>query len=51
MMKCQGLVVFTGGPPRDFGSAFDSAGPLLIGVVFFPSSPFMGVILFPSPVR
>ena len=26
-------------------------GPLFVGVVFFPSSPFMGVVLFPSPVR
>ena len=50
-MKCQGLVVFVGGPPGDSGSAFDYAGPLLVGVVFFPSSSFMGVMLFPSPVR
>ena len=49
--KRQGLVVFTGGPPGDPRMAFGSDGPLLIGVVFFPSSPFMGVVLFPSPVR
>ena len=38
VMKCQGLVVFAGGPPRDPGLAFGSDGPLLIRVVFFPSS-------------
>ena len=48
MMKRQGLVVFSGGPPRDFGPAFGSDGPLPVGVVFFPSFPFMGVMLFPS---
>ena len=47
MMKRQGLVVFAGDPPRDSGLAF---GPLPIGVMFFPSFPFVGVILFPSPV-
>ena len=48
MMKRQGLVVFSGGPPRDSGVAFGSNGPLPVGVVFFPSFPFMGVMLFPS---
>ena len=51
MMKRHGLAVFTGGLPGDPGMAFGSDGPLLVGVVFFPSSPFMGVMLFPSPVR
>ena len=51
VMKRQGLVVFAGGPPRDPGPAFGSDGPLHVGVVFFPSSPFMGVMLFPNPVR
>ena len=51
VMKRQGLVVFAGGPPGDPGLAFGSDGPLLIGVVFFPSSPFMGVMLFPSSVQ
>ena len=50
-MKSQGLVVFAGGPPGDLGMAFGSNGPLLVGVMFFPSSPFMGVMLFPSSVR
>ena len=51
MTKRQGLVVFTGGPLGDLGMEFGSDGPLLVGVVFFPSYPFMGVMLFPSPVR
>ena len=50
-MKRQGLVVFAGGPLGDPGMAFGSDGPLLVGVVFFPSSSFMGVMLFPSFVR
>ena len=51
VMKRQGLVVFAGGPPGDPGLAFGSDGPQLVGVVFFPISPFMGVMLFPSSVR
>ena len=47
----RGLVVFTGGSLGDPGMAFGSYGPLFVGVVFFPSSSFMGVMLFPSPVR
>ena len=50
-MMHQGLVVFTRGPPGDPGMTFGSNGPLFVGVVFFPSSPFMGVVLFPSPIR
>ena len=50
VMKRQGLVVFAGGPPGDPELAFGSDGRL-VGVVFFPSSPFMGVVLFPSSVR
>ena len=51
MMKRQGLAIFTGGSSGDPRMAFGSDGPLLVGVVFFPSSPFMGVMLFLSPVR
>ena len=51
VMKRQGLVVFIGGSPGDPGIAFSFDGPLFVGVVFFPSSPFMGVMLFHSPVR
>ena len=31
-----------------YGFWFGSDGPLPVGVVFFPSFPFMGVMLFPS---
>ena len=51
MMKRQGLVVFAGGSPGDPGLAFGSDGPLLVRVMFFPSSSLMGVMLFPSSVR
>ena len=50
VIKRQGLVVFAGGPPGDPRLAFGSDGPLLVGVVFFPSSPFMGIMFFPSSV-
>ena len=51
VMKRHGLAVFTRGLLGDPGMAFVSDGPLFVGVVFFPSSPFMGVVLFPSPIR
>ena len=51
VMKRQGLVVFAGDSPRDSGPTFGFDGPLPVGVVFFPSFPFVGVMLFPSPVR
>ena len=50
-MKSQGLVVLARGPPGDPVLAFGSDGPLLVGVVFFPISPFMRVMLFPSSVQ
>ena len=50
VMKRQGLDVFAGDPPRDYGAAFGFACRLLIGVMFFPSFPFVGVMLFPSYV-
>ena len=50
-MKCQGLVVIAEGLPEDPELAFGLDGPLLVGVVFFPSSSLMGVMLFPSSVR
>ena len=46
-MKRQGLVVFAGDPPRDSGPDFGFGCPLLVGVMFFPSFPFLGVMLFP----
>ena len=48
MMKRQGLIVFSGGQLRDYGPEFGSDGPLPVGVVFFPSLPFMRVMLFHS---
>ena len=45
-MKRQGLVVFVGDPPGDSVSVPMDLLP--VGVVFFPSLPFMGVVLFPS---
>ena len=48
MMKCQGLVVIAGGLFGDRELTFGSAGLLLVGVVFFPSSSLVGVMLFPS---
>ena len=50
-MKCQGLVVIAGGLPEDLELAFGSDGLLLLGVVFFPSSSLVGVMLFPIYVR
>ena len=51
MMKRQGLVIIVGGLPRDRGLTFGFDGLLLVGVVFFPSSSLVGVMLFPSYVR
>ena len=51
MMKCQGLVVITGGLPGDRELTFGSDGLLLVGVVFFPNSSLVGVMLFPSYIR
>ena len=51
MMKRLSLVVIAGGRLGDPKLAFGSDGPLLVGVVFFPSSSLMEVMLFPSSVR
>ena len=48
VMKRQGRVDFVGNPPRDSGTVFGSGCLLLVGVMFFPSFPFVGVMLFPS---
>ena len=45
-MKRQGLVIFAGDPPEDSVSIPINLCP--VGVVFFPSLPSMGVVLFPS---
>ena len=51
MMKCQDLVVIAGGLSGDRELTFGSDGLLLVGVVFFPNSSLVGVMLFPSYVR
>ena len=51
MMKRQGLVIIAGGLPGDGELTFGFDGLLLVGVVFFPSSSLVGVMLFPSYVR
>ena len=48
MMKCQGLVITVGGLSSDRESTFGSDGLVRVGVVFFPSSSLVGVMLFPS---
>ena len=47
-MKHQGLVVTVQSLFDDRGPTFGLNGLLLVGVVFFPSSFLMGVVLFPS---
>ena len=47
MMKRQGSVVVARGVPGDPELAFGSDSHLLIGVVFFPSSSLVEVMLFP----
>ena len=51
MMKRQGLVITAWGLSGDRGPTFGVDGLLLVGVVFFPSSSLMGVVLFPSYAR
>ena len=51
MMKRQGLVVIAGGLPGDRELTFGFDGFLLVGVVFFPSSSLLRVMLFSSYVR
>ena len=47
-MKRQGLVVTARSLSGDRGPAFGLDGLPLVGVVFFPNSSLMGVVLFPS---
>ena len=48
MMKRQGLVITAWGLSGDRGPMFGVDGLPLVGVVFFPSSFLVGVVLFPS---
>ena len=47
-MERKGLVITAWGLSGDHGPAFGVDGIPLVGVVFFPSSSPMGVVLFPS---
>ena len=51
MMKRQGLVIIAGGLSGGREPTFGSDGLLLVGVVIFPSSSLVGVMLFPSYVQ
>ena len=48
MMKCRGLVIIAWGLSDDRGPTFGVDGLSLVGVVFFPSSSLVGVVLFLS---
>ena len=48
MMKRQGLVITAWGLSSDCGPTFGVDFLPLVGVVFFPSSSLMEVVLFPS---
>ena len=47
-MKSQGLVIIAWGLSGDRGPTFGVDGLPLVGVVFFPSSSIVGVMLFSS---
>ena len=51
MMNRQGLVIIAGGLFGNRELTFGCDGLLLVGVVFFPSSSLVGVMLFPSYVQ
>ena len=48
MMKRQGLVITARGLSGDRETTFGADGLPLVGVVFFPCSSLIGVLLFPS---
>ena len=48
MMKRQGLVIKAWGLSGDRGPTLGVDGLPLVGVVFFPRSSLVGVVLFPS---
>ena len=51
MMKLRGLIVTTRGLFGDCRSTFGFNALPFAGVVFFPSSSLVGVVLFPSPAH
>ena len=48
MIEHQGFVITAWGMSDDRGPAFGVDGLPLVGVVFFPNSSLVGVVLFPS---
>ena len=48
MMRRQGLVITARGLSGERRPTFDVNGLPLVGVMFFPSSSLVGVVLFPS---
>ena len=51
MMKLQGLIVIAWSPSGDRRLTFGFNILPFVGVVFFPSSSLMGIVLFPSPAH
>ena len=51
MMKLQGLIITARSLFGDRRSTFGFDALPFIGVVFFPSSSLVGVMLFPSPAH
>ena len=51
MMKRPGLVIIAGGLYGDRELTLGYDGLLFVGVLFFPSSSLVGVMLFPSYVQ
>ena len=51
MMKLQGLIVTTQNPSGDRRPMFGFDVLPFVGVVFFPSSSLVGVVLFPNPAH
>ena len=47
-MELQGLIVTTRSQFGDHGPVLGFSALLFVGVMFFPSSPPIGVVLFPS---
>ena len=48
MMKREGLFITAWGLSDDYGPTFGVDGLPLVGVVFYPSSSLLGIVLFPS---
>ena len=51
MMKSQGLVIIVWGLSGDPEPTFGVNGLPLVGLMFFPSSSLVGVVLFPSDAQ